>query len=46
MQISEFERTRRRRLQQWNQINAALGVGSLALFVVALLLAAYALVPR
>ena len=46
MQISEFEQQRRRRMHQWNRLNAALGVGSLALFVVALLLAAYALVSR
>lgn len=45
MQLSEFER-QRRRAEQWARINAAIGVGFLAVFVVTLILVAYALVSR
>ncbi len=46
MQLSEFERQRLRREAQWARVNAAIGAGVLATFVVALILFAYALVSR
>ncbi|CAM3239468.1 MULTISPECIES: hypothetical protein [Sphingomonas] len=54
--MSDFERqyaeARRRnaeinrRMEQWARVNAGIGVGALATFVVALILVVYALVSR